>query len=80
MFIDPQDKLKLLHVLKAFVEEWGAENVVVMVPVRWSNFGPANLGPVAVKYEGDSKISIVAKCGESTVSYEQKIPTKKVAA
>ena len=35
MFQNADDENRLCQVLKAFVEEWGPENVVVSVPTHW---------------------------------------------
>ena len=44
IFADPADEDRLCHALKAYVEEWGPENVVVSVPKHWQNYSPTWLG------------------------------------
>ncbi|MBK9773449.1 MAG: hypothetical protein IPP57_21990 [Candidatus Obscuribacter sp.] len=42
MFTHPTDEEKLCQVLKAYVEEWGPENVIVSVPEHWSEYSASN--------------------------------------
>src|SRR3984957_18642345 len=46
MFQDPRDEDRLCQVLKAYVEEWGPENVIVSVPEHWSEYSTSTLGRV----------------------------------
>ncbi len=44
MFKNSCDEEKLCQVLKAYVEEWGPENVIVSVPRHWSEYSTSSLG------------------------------------
>lgn len=59
MFHDPKDEDRLCHVLKAYVEEWGPENVVVSVPLTWRQKHPtATLGRVRLEFVTNNTVSI----------------------
>lgn len=68
MFENPQDEEKLCQVLKAYVEEWGPENVTVHLPAAWYN--PSySLGPTKLLFSTDSTIEIHAGYGPAKVQY-----------
>jgi hypothetical protein len=58
MFQDPRDEEKLCQVLKAYVEEWGPENVIVSVPRHWKEYSTSNLGRVRLEFSTDCSVSI----------------------
>ena len=58
MFQDPNDEERLCQVLKAYVEEWGPENVVVSVPSQWRQYSGDNLGRVRLEFTTDRTVSI----------------------
>ena len=58
IFKNPTDEDRLCHVLKAYVEEWGPENVVVSVPHKWSNYTADNFGLVKLEYATADTVSI----------------------
>ncbi len=58
MFQDPADEEKLCQVLKAYVEEWGPENVVVSVPTHWREYSGNSLGRVRLEFSTSSTVSI----------------------
>lgn len=58
MFQDPNDEEKLCQVLKAYVEEWGPENVVVSVPTHWREYSGNSLGRVRLEFSTRSTVSI----------------------
>jgi hypothetical protein len=58
MFRNPADEEKLCQVLKAYVEEWGPENVIVSVPKHWEEYSTSNLGRVRLEFDTDSTVSI----------------------
>lgn len=58
MFQDPQDEEKLCQVLKAYVEEWGPENVVVSVPQHWREYSGNTLGRVRLEFTTERSVSI----------------------
>jgi len=60
MFYNDDDEDRLCEVLKAYVEEWGAENVVVSVPAHWSEHSASTLGRVLLKFETDNVVAITA--------------------
>ncbi|MBK9142836.1 MAG: hypothetical protein KC777_21775 [Cyanobacteria bacterium HKST-UBA02] len=58
MFRNPSDEDKLCQVLKAFVEEWGPENVIVSVPEHWANYSTNSLGRVRLEFATQNTVSI----------------------
>lgn len=58
MFQDPRDEDKLCQVLKAYVEEWGPENVIVSVPEHWSEYSTSTLGRVRLEFSTENTVSI----------------------
>jgi len=58
MFQDPRDEERLCQVLKAYVEEWGAENVIVSVPSSWREFSTTTLGRVRLEFTTENTVSI----------------------
>lgn len=58
MFQDPHDEEKLCQVLKAYVEEWGPENVVVSVPMHWREYSGNTLGRVRLEFSTERSVSI----------------------
>jgi len=70
LFNDPRDEDKLCDVLKAFVEEWGAEHVIVSLPVPWRHFWPSTLGRIGVEFATQNSISIRVEYGFVRVIYD----------
>jgi hypothetical protein len=58
MFKNPQDEERLCQVLKAYVEEWGPEYVIVSVPRHWKEYSSSNLGRVRLEFVTDHTVSI----------------------
>jgi hypothetical protein len=58
IFRDPKDEEKLCHVLKAYVEEWGPENVIVSVPSHWKEYSTGTLGRVRLEFTTANTVSI----------------------
>ncbi len=58
IFLDPTDEERLCGVLKAYVEEWGPEYVVVSVPKEWHQYGTDSLGRVRLEFATESSICI----------------------
>jgi hypothetical protein len=58
MFKNPRDEEKLCQVLKAYVEEWGPENVIVSVPEHWSDYSSNSLGRVRLEFATEDTVSI----------------------
>lgn len=65
IFKNPTDENKICQVLKAFVEEWGPEYVVVSVPHKWRHYKADNFGLVRLEYSTADTVSI-------RVEYENK--------
>ncbi len=65
IFKNPMDEDKLCQVLKAYVEEWGPEYVIVSVPHKWQNYSAENFGLVRLEYATADTVSI-------RVDYENK--------
>lgn len=58
MFKNPTDEDRLCQVLKAYVEEWGPEHVIVSVPEHWSNYSTNTLGKVRLEFATSDIVSI----------------------
>lgn len=58
MFKNSCDEEKLCQVLKAYVEEWGPENVIVSVPRHWSEYSTSSLGRVRLEFATRDTVSI----------------------
>lgn len=58
MFKHPSDEDQLCQVLKAYVEEWGPENVIVSVPKHWSEYSTSSLGRVRLEFATENTVSI----------------------
>jgi len=58
MFKNPKDEEKLCQVLRAYVEEWGPENVIVSVPEHWSDYSASSLGRVRLEFTTSDSVSI----------------------
>lgn len=58
IFVDPQDEERLCTVLRAYVEEWGPENVIVAVPKHWRAFCGNSLGKVRLEFVTEDMVSI----------------------
>ncbi|HEY9774119.1 MAG TPA: hypothetical protein V6C81_09970 [Planktothrix sp.] len=61
MFQNPLDEDKICSVLKAFLEEWGSENIVVALPREWARYGTESVGGVRFEFSTDNKIAIRAE-------------------
>ncbi len=58
IFKNPTDEDRLCQILKAYVEEWGPQHVVVSVPHKWSNYNTDNLGLVKLEFSTSDTVSI----------------------
>jgi hypothetical protein len=69
VFLNPQDEEKICSILKAFLEEWGTENIVVALPREWAAYGTENVAGVRFEFSTDNKISIRAQYDESVSAH-----------
>jgi hypothetical protein len=69
MFQDPRDEERLCQVLKAYVEEWGAENVIVSVPRHWKDYSSSTLGRVRLEFGTENTVSIKVEYDFVRLSY-----------
>jgi hypothetical protein len=69
MFRDPRDEEKICQVLKAYVEEFGPENVVVALPKAWHN-PDYSLGPTKLEFTTDGTIDVRVDYGTIQLSYQ----------
>ena len=65
----PRDEEKLCQILKAYVEEWGPENVIVSVPEHWSEYSASNLGRVRLEFATENTVSIRVEYDFVRLSY-----------
>lgn len=70
MFNNPTDEERLCQVLKAYVEEWGPENVIVSVPRHWRSYSNNSLGRVRLEFSTRDVVSIKVECGPAKVRYD----------
>jgi hypothetical protein len=66
IFRNPTDEDRLCHILKAYVEEWGPQHVIVSVPGKWSNYNTDSLGLVRLEFSTADTVSI-------RVEYEKQV-------
>jgi hypothetical protein len=66
IFKNPTDEDRLCQVLKAYVEEWGPQHVIVSVPNKWSNYNADSLGLVKLEFSTSDTVSI-------RVEYEKEV-------
>jgi hypothetical protein len=69
MFRDPRDEEKICQVLKAYVEEFGPEHVVVALPKTWFN-SEYSLEPTRLEFTTDSTIDVRVEYGPVRLSYQ----------
>ncbi len=70
MFQDPRDEEKLCQVLKAYVEEWGPESVIVCVPVQWKEHSGSSLGRVRLEFTTGDTVSIKVEYESVRIKYD----------
>lgn len=70
MFQDPSDEEKLCQVLKAYVEEWGPEAVIVSVPKHWKEYGGSSLGRVRLEFSTGNTVSIRVEYESVRINYD----------
>jgi hypothetical protein len=70
MFKNPTDEERLCQVLKAYVEEWGPENVIVSVPEHWSDYTTSSLGRVRLEFSTADTVSIRVEYDFVRVKYD----------
>ena len=70
MFKDPCDEERLCQVLKAYVEEWGPEHVVVSVPTHWREYSGNSLGRVKLEFCTSSTVSIRVEYETVRINYD----------
>jgi len=70
IFQDPNDENRLCQVLKAYVEEWGPQNVIVLLPASWRRHAPHDLGKVRLKFIERQAISIQVSITSDGPKYE----------
>ena len=70
MFRDPRDEENLCHVLKAYVEEWGPESVIVSVPKHWKEYGGSSLGRVRLEFNTGNVVSIRVEYESVRINYD----------
>jgi hypothetical protein len=63
VFKEPTDEDKICQVLKAFMEEWGTENVVVSLPRDWQQYSRIeNIAGVRFEFCTEASIAIRVQC------------------
>jgi hypothetical protein len=61
MFRNPTDEETICHILKAYMEEWGTENVIVSLPKHWRRYGTDNVAGVRFEFSTEDTITIRAE-------------------
>lgn len=75
MFQDINDEEKLCQVLKAYVEEWGPEAVIVSVPTHWKDYGGTSLGRVRLEFSTKDTVSIRVEYESIRINYDVMLQT-----
>lgn len=70
IFNGPNDEERLCQVLKAYVEEWGVENVSISVPVRWKKYRVRESGRLRFCFETENAVAIKVECESIRLVYE----------
>ncbi len=70
MFQNATDEEKLCQILKAYVEEWGPENVIVSVPRHWESYSKDSLGKVRLEFETENTVSIRVEYDFVRINYD----------
>ena len=73
MFEYPGEEDRLCQVLKAYVQEWGPEHVIVSVPAHWDGYMGHSLGRVRLEFSTTNLISIEVVCGVARVRYDAQL-------
>ena len=58
VFRTADDEEQVQLVLRAYIEEWGAENVLVSVPSRWRHKSNATLGKVKLDFSTVDTVAV----------------------
>jgi hypothetical protein len=69
MFRDARDEERICQVLKAYVEEFGPEHVVVALPRAWQNPG-YSLGPTRLEFTTSDTIDVRVEYGTVHLNYQ----------
>lgn len=69
LFPDPKDEERVCKVLKAYVEEYGPESVIVSVPKTWKDNG-YNLGRTRLEFTTTNTISVRVEYETVRLQYE----------
>ena len=69
MFRDPRDEERICQVLKAYVEEFGPEHVVVALPKAWHN-PEYSLGPTRLEFTTRDTIDVRVEYGPVHLNYQ----------
>jgi hypothetical protein len=70
LFQLPSDEENVCGILRAYVEEWGAENVLVSVPILWKPICPLRLGKAQVIFNTGNSIRILVVYQSVRLKYE----------
>jgi len=74
MFQNPMDQDRICQVLKAYMEEWGTENIIVSLPKEWRQYGSENVAGVRFEFSTDDVIAIRAEYDDAvSVRYEYQL-------
>jgi hypothetical protein len=74
MFQNALDQDKICQILKAYMEEWGTENVIVSLPKQWREYGSENVAGVRFEFSTSDVISIRAEYNNAvSVHYEYQL-------
>lgn len=75
MFKNPQDEETLCGILKAYVEEYGPEHVIVALPAHWQN-DEYSLGAVRLEFTTVDSIEIRVRYESIAINYELELAPK----
>jgi len=78
-FVDPEQEDSFCKVLRAYIEEWGPENLRLLVPTDWRMYGPRTIGGVGVIYSTTNSIAIQVVYGFVRLKYEAHVRWRPAA-
>jgi hypothetical protein len=73
MFEDPRDEERLCQVLRAYVEEWGADHVIVSVPEHWRQYCRDTLGRVRLQFDTKNTVSVRVEYESVRLHYDAEL-------
>ena len=71
--LDFMDEERICQILRAYVEEWGRENVVVVLPSCFERFTQGTVGGVRLEFTTENLISLRVEYEHVRLSYDTQL-------